>query len=136
VNQEIKKKKESKDEKKEDSKKEEDDSKPKSILKVWLEYGIEDCYEFTITGELEMEGTSCQTTVPAFNALIGKEVVREKGFIAVEALTNVEIAEIQCNGLEIIDVSEVPDSLFNSAEFPILFGYKYLYPQYELVFGR
>jgi len=100
---------------------------------VWLEYGIEDCFEFTVSAELEMEGTSCKILVPVFNTLIGKEVVREKGFIAVEALTNVEIAELECNGLEIVDVSEIPDSLFNSAEFPILFGYKYLFPQYDLV---
>jgi len=131
-----KKKKKKKDEKEEKKEEEEDESKEKPkkpILKVWLEYGIEDCFEFTVSAELEMEGTSCKILAPVFNALIGKEVVREKGFIAVEALTNVEIAELECNGLEIVDVSEIPDSLFNSAEYPILFGYKYLYPQYDLV---
>jgi hypothetical protein len=78
---------------------------------VFLDYGIEDSFEFIINAEMEMEGTSCKVTIPQFNCLTNKEVTRDRGFMAVEALTNVEIAEVQCASLEMIDVSEVSYSI-------------------------
>jgi len=104
----------------------------KSLLKVWLEYGLEDMYEFTVISELEMTGTSCQVTIPCFNC-ITKEVSRDRGFIGVEARTNVEIEEIECKSVEVIDISELPDSVFVMASNPLLFGYKFLEPPYHIV---
>ena len=36
-----------------------------------------------------------------------KEVTRDKGYVAVEARTNVEIAELSSSALDTVDISEV-----------------------------
>jgi hypothetical protein len=43
----------------------------KKVLKVYLEYGLEDSYEFTVISELEMEGTSAPFQLPTFNTMVG-----------------------------------------------------------------
>lgn len=72
-----------------------------------MEYGLEDYYEFTVISELEMKGMSCKVTLPKFSALANKEVTRETGFIGVEARTNVEVEELETEGLSMIDIREV-----------------------------
>jgi hypothetical protein len=89
-------------------------------------------YEFTISSELEMESTSCKVNIPYFDCYASKEVKKDKGYIAVEARTSVEVAEVKYIGLGILDVSEVPDKLFNMAGNPLLFAYKFINPNYSL----
>lgn len=126
---ELVNKKKSKKHKNEGKEEEETDTdKPMKhpLLKVWLEYGIEQCYQFTIIAEMEMQSTSCKVLIPAFNCMVNSDVTRDRGFIAVEARTNVEVAEIATSALDTVDVSEIPDGIYSMAENPILFGYKYL----------
>jgi hypothetical protein len=105
------------------------------LLKVWLEYGIEQSYQFTIIAEMEMQGTSCKVSIPAFNCLANKDVTRDRGFVAVEARTNVEVAEVATSALDTVDVSEIPDGIYSMAENPILFGYKYLGNDFGVIFA-
>ena len=52
-----------------EEKKKSDDS-PSKILKVWLDYGLEDTYEFVITSELELKDTSSEVDIPVFNGSV------------------------------------------------------------------
>jgi len=61
-----------------------------------------------------------------------KEVSRDKGFLAVEARTNVEVEETVCNGMAVIDINEIPDRLFELSTNPVLLGYKFLNTNYQL----
>jgi hypothetical protein len=61
-----------------------------------------------------------------------KEIARHKGIISVEAITNVEINEINSKNLSPLDVSEIPDSLVSMASGPLLLSYKFLFPTYDL----
>eukprot|EP01116_Phalansterium_solitarium_P021659 TRINITY_DN681_c0_g1_i2.p1 TRINITY_DN681_c0_g1~~TRINITY_DN681_c0_g1_i2.p1 ORF type:complete len:708 (+),score=229.45 TRINITY_DN681_c0_g1_i2:114-2126(+) len=104
-----------------------------SILKVWLDYGLEDSYDFTVTSEMSMGGTSCTVEIAPLSCLVNREVVRDKGYLAVEARTNVEVEEGGIvSGLAMVDISEIPDALFSMATNPLLLGYKFLLPQYRL----
>jgi len=93
---------------------------------------LEDMYEFTVVAELEMSGTSAVVDIPSFNCLTTKEITRDKGYLAVEARTNVEVAETKCDGLATMDVSEIPDTLFQMASNPLLLAYKFITPGYSL----
>lgn len=60
-------------------------------------------------------------------------ISREKGFIAVEARTTVELDQSEsCVGCVLIDVDELSESLRSRASNPILLAYKYLLPEYQL----
>jgi hypothetical protein len=74
--------------------------KGSSTLKVFLEYGLEDRYEFTIMGEISMDSSSGEAKIPPFSCLASKDVSRDKGFVAVEAKTNVEVEETASTGIQ------------------------------------
>jgi len=107
-------------------------NRKKRILRVWLEYGMEDEYNFTVRSEFSMNGTSDKITLPRWNGLSEDIVSRHKGFIAIEARTNVEVQEICSRGTATMDVSEIPSTLKSKARFPVLLGYKYLFPQHTI----
>ncbi len=91
-----------------------------------------------------MRGTSADVIIPSlkyakmesifgkfvhfyyFHRCSGDDISREKGYVAVEARTNVEIAELKREYLAMVDTSELPQPLFKLASNPILFGYKFL----------
>ena len=60
-------------------------------------------------------------------------ISREKGTIAVEARTTVELDQAgSCVGCVLVDVEELPQTLRAQATNPILLAYKYLLPDYTL----
>jgi len=94
------------------------------VLKVWLEYGMEDEYRLEVVSELEMPSESTNDIlVPRLQAL---GINREKGFVGVEARTNVEINEAHTRGLGRIGTSELPAELVSKSPNPILLAYKFL----------
>jgi len=97
------------------------------VLKVYLEYGVEDNYTFSILSELEMPGTSCQIAIPT-TACVGG-VKREKGYIGIEARTNVEVDFVQGGGMASIDTSELSPKVWAAASNPIILAYKFLDPK-------
>jgi len=103
-----------------------------SMLRVFTEYGLEDYYEFTVVAELEMSASSATVDIPSFNCLTSKDISRDKGYLAVEARANVEVAEKKCEGIATLDVSEIPESLFQMASNPLLLAYKFITPGFTL----
>ena len=51
-----------------------------SLLKVYLEYGLEDSYEFTVISELEFVGTSTNIKLPGSNGMVNK-ITRHINFL-------------------------------------------------------
>eukprot|EP01135_Chromosphaera_perkinsii_P010512 Nk52_evm22s2152 gene=Nk52_evmTU22s2152 len=100
------------------------------IVRVRLDYGVEGSHEIFILSEYDMQSTSCKVGLPIFSCL---NVDRERGFLAVEARTNVEIQEESFNLLTKVDVNELKDtSLYNKNDNPLLLAYKYLVKGYDL----
>ncbi|EGG14000.1 hypothetical protein DFA_11761 [Cavenderia fasciculata] len=102
------------------------------MLQVHLDYGVENNYELSISAEYNMRDTSAEVRIPIM-VCKGEEISRQRGFLAIEARTNVEISEIGCLAADVIDVQELPIQLSRLATHPILLGYKYLDPTFELV---
>jgi hypothetical protein len=92
-------------------------------LKVWLEFGIEQSYSFVVTGEVELGFTTGCVALPQFKAL---HVSREKGFVGIEARTNVELSEHLLDGMSRIGTNELPEKLYQLAQNPLLLAYKWL----------
>jgi hypothetical protein len=78
-----------------------------------------------------LSGASADVEIPVFRC-ISQEVAREKGYLAVEARSNLEVAELRTDGLAMVDVSEIPTTVSDLASASILFGYKFLNPNYHL----
>lgn len=94
-----------------------------STLKVSLEYAMEAQYALELRTELKMASTSCDVQLPRFSCL---QVNRERGFIAVEARTSVEVRELSSSMLAPMGISELPGEVTRKAQNPLLFGYRFL----------
>jgi hypothetical protein len=99
------------------------------VLKVWLDYGVEQSYTVRIVGETEI-GATTLLMLPRLQAL---GVNREKGFIGIEARTNVELSEHSAIGLRRIGTSELPAELYQRAMNPLLLGYQFGLAETQLV---
>ena len=93
------------------------------LLKVWLDYGIENSYQLTLHCETDMESTSCAVIVPTISC---NNIHREKGFLAIEARTNVEVSELQSTSLARISFNELPSEMVSKSVNPPLLSYKFL----------
>jgi len=61
------------------------------------------------------------------------DAIREKGFLGVELKGTAEAKVTEKDGLDRIDVSELPQELVNRSLKPLLFGFKYSHHPYLLV---
>jgi len=93
------------------------------VLKVWLEYGIEESYSLVVTSEYEMGSTAGEVTLPRFYPLL---VSREKGFVGIEARTNVELSQQKIHRMLRIGTSELPQRLYQRPQNPLLLAYKWV----------
>lgn len=96
------------------------------VLRVHLEYGVEQQYAMTVLTETELKGAG-NVSLPVFRC--GEMVSREKGFIAVEARTNLELGLVTSSGVSVIDNSELEARLFKETQNPLLFSFKFLEPE-------
>ena len=99
-------------------------TKGSKLLKIWLEYGMENCYQIILDTETDMESTSCDVVVPSFSCY---DVNREKGYVSVVARTNVEVSELDQRSLTRIGHNELPDAMSMRSDNPPLLSYKFLY---------
>jgi len=76
---------------------------------------------------LEITGTTVKLDVPTFRSV--GVVSREKGFIGVEARTNVEVQFVKGGGFATLDTSELPKSMWDKARDPIVLAYKFIDPR-------
>jgi hypothetical protein len=61
------------------------------------------------------------------------DAIREKGFLGVELKSTSEASIAEISGIDRLDVSELPPSLINRSQKPLLFGFKYQHHPYSLV---
>eukprot|EP01061_Rhynchopus_euleeides_P007955 TRINITY_DN1701_c0_g1_i1.p1 TRINITY_DN1701_c0_g1~~TRINITY_DN1701_c0_g1_i1.p1 ORF type:complete len:747 (+),score=320.09 TRINITY_DN1701_c0_g1_i1:60-2300(+) len=102
---------------------EDDPDQPRGqLLKLFMESAVQGTVHFTVTVELEMLGTSCCIVCPTFTP-VGTN--RNKGSIAVQARTAVEIQEIESRHLSKVDVQEMPPKLKSQPD-SVLQAYKFL----------
>ena len=92
------------------------------LLKLYMESAVEGTVHFTVQAELEMKSTSCVIVCPSF---VAKGANRNKGNIAVQARTAVEVQEIEARHLSKVDVQEMPSKL-RTTPSSVLHAYKYL----------
>jgi hypothetical protein len=103
-------------------------------LKVWLDYGTDSTFSLKISAEISLRGTSDKFSIPPFVATATEGVRREKGNIAVDSDTGVEVQEIgRRKNAILVDRSELPQSL-RSQGANILFGFKHIVPEFRLQF--
>ncbi|KAF2071774.1 hypothetical protein CYY_006920 [Polysphondylium violaceum] len=103
----------------------------KRILKIDLDYGVENSYELKVFAEYSMGDTTGEVFVSPMICK-GEEISRQRGYLGVEARTNIEISDIGNDGLSVADVTEIPKDLQSMAGHPILLSYKFLEPRYLL----
>lgn len=102
------------------------------VLRVLLEETVEGTHELQVSSEIDLGATSVDFTGPVFSHT-HPAVTREKGYIAVEARTNVELNQRErVVGCVPLDVAELPDELRQSAVNPLLLAYKFLVPDFTL----
>ncbi|MBN3036973.1 MAG: hypothetical protein JW834_00840 [Candidatus Diapherotrites archaeon] len=87
--------------------------------------------QVVVSWERAVSGESFATDVPEVTAV---GVRRENGFIAIASKDSVEVSEQSAEGLIRIDATELPESVYYSADAPVLFAYKYLNHPYSAVF--
>ncbi|KAM9999792.1 hypothetical protein ACTFIZ_008251 [Dictyostelium cf. discoideum] len=105
--------------------------KHKRMLQIQLDYGFDTNYSIDINGEYSMKDTSGELNIPSMICK-GDEISRQRGFLGVEARTNVEISDIGNDVLSVVDVRELPVELCKMANHPILLSYKFLEPHFQL----
>jgi hypothetical protein len=99
-------------------------------LEVLFAYPKKGNFILTVTAEKILADAS---TVFDFTGFAVQDAVREKGFLGVELKSASEVTLSDREGLDRLDVSELPASLINRSQKPLLLGLKYLRHPYSLV---
>lgn len=93
-------------------------------LVVSLNFKAQGNYSLQMGFEQLLEGTSAEFDLPALGVL---DVLRERGFIAVAAATNVEITpQGTIENAAPVDPAELPQGLIAAAGDTVLYAFKYL----------
>ncbi len=102
----------------------------RQVLDVYLNYGVKGAYNLSVTYERNIGAGSVTAQVPDIH-IVGAE--RERGFVGIEALTNIELAFNKLSAVSVIDVKQLPQNLWNLARNPVLLAFKYLKFPYQAV---
>jgi hypothetical protein len=101
-----------------------------SLLEIPFEYPKQGNFSLTVTAERILSQTSMAVDFFGFEVV---DAVREKGFIGIELKGASEITLAGAEGLDKLDISELPAELIGRSQKPLLFGFKYLHHPYSLV---
>lgn len=104
--------------------------KKNTNLEIPFEYPKKGSFTLTITSEKLLPNSSMAVDFAGF-AVHG--AIREKGFLGVALKSTSEVTLEGSQGLDKLDVSELPASLINRSQKPLLLGFKYLHHPYSLV---
>eukprot|EP00182_Erythrolobus_australicus_P003226 CAMPEP_0185830036 /NCGR_PEP_ID=MMETSP1353-20130828/591_1 /TAXON_ID=1077150 /ORGANISM="Erythrolobus australicus, Strain CCMP3124" /LENGTH=855 /DNA_ID=CAMNT_0028527891 /DNA_START=53 /DNA_END=2620 /DNA_ORIENTATION=- len=119
------------------------------VLRIWHQLGAEGAYSLSIvaeeplTSEPGAAGGAVESggdAVPVSSGLARLsacrmvDVERQRGFVAVEARTNVEVNEVEALQLTKIDANELPYELQTLAQSALLCSYKFLAPNWAAQF--
>ncbi len=101
-----------------------------SYLEILFEYPKKGNFTLSLTAEKIFPD---DTIAVDFSGFAVPDAVREKGFLGVElkSASGVTLADLE--GLDKLDVSELPPSLINRSRKPLLLGFKYLRHPYSMV---
>jgi len=86
-------------------------------------------FVFSISAEKPLAGPSGAADFGGFSVV---EAAREKGFIGVQLKSASEVTPAGFEGLDRLDVSELPAELIDRSPKPLLLGFKYLRPGFAL----
>ena len=92
-------------------------------LDVYLNFGIKGNYILYLNYERKISEGSGVVEIPWVRA---HGIEREKGYFGVAAATNVELAVNKIEHASLIDVKELPSTIWGSTTNPILLAFKYL----------
>jgi len=99
-------------------------------LEIVFDYPKEGQISINITSEKLLPNPSMAVEFEGF-AIIGS--IREKGYLGAALKSTSEVTLGQSEGLDKLDVSELPGALINRSQKPLLLGFKYLHHPYSLV---
>jgi hypothetical protein len=105
-------------------------SKDAVYLEVPFEYPRKGNFSFTVIAEKLLPNASMTVD---FNGFVVQDAIREKGFLGIELKSTSEVSLASSDGLDKLDVSELPPTLISQSRKPLLFGFKYLHHPYSLV---
>ena len=97
-------------------------AKGRTNIAVDLSFEAKGSYTLVVEYEAPIPEGSTTLTVPDLQIL---GVERVKGWVGVDARSNVEIASEPGTGTSSVDVRELPAAILGKTDFPILLGYKY-----------
>jgi len=100
------------------------------VLDVYLNYGVKGNYALIVDYERNTGVGSVSAQLPQLKVL-GAE--REKGYIGVETLDNIEVNLASTEGASLVDVKELPRNIWQQASNPLLLGFKYLEYPYSII---
>lgn len=98
-------------------------------LDVYLNFGVRGSYNLGLSYEKRIGDGSLVAQIPELKVL---GVEREKGFVGVAAATNVELAVNKLENANLIDVKELPPTIWGATTNPILLAFKYLKTPYNI----
>ena len=101
-----------------------------AYLEISFEYPKKGNFSLTIAAEKLLASSSLAADYAGFSV---QDAVRQKGFLGIELKSTSEVTLSSSEGLDRLDVSELPHTLINRSQKPLLFGFKYLYPDFSLV---
>jgi hypothetical protein len=101
-----------------------------SELEIVFEYPKKGQFALSLTAEKLLPDSSPAVDFEGFTV---RDSVREKGFLGIELKSASEVTLADSEGLDRLDVSELPAALINRSRKPLLFGFKYLRHPYSLV---
>ncbi len=92
-------------------------------IEVLFEYPKKGQFSLSLTAEKLLPDSNMAVDFEGFAV---RDSVREKGFLGIELKSTSEVTLGAIEGLDKLDVSELPPSLINRSQKPLLFGFKYL----------
>ncbi|MFH1413348.1 MAG: hypothetical protein ABIG56_00660 [Candidatus Omnitrophota bacterium] len=99
-------------------------------LDVYLNFGVRGDYVLNLVYERKIGDGSVVADMPEISA-VGVE--REKGFFGIASATNVELAVNKLENATLIDIKELPPSVWSRATNPILLAFKYLKHPFTII---
>jgi len=100
-----------------------------AYLDIRLDSPREGRFVLSISAEKPLAGPSGAADFSGFSVV---EAAREKGFIGVQLKSASEVTPVGNEGLDRLDVSELPSELINRSPKPLLLGFRYLRPSFAL----
>ena len=101
-----------------------------SFLEIPFDYPKKGNIIISITSEKLLPNASMAVDFTGFAV---EDAIREKGFLGVELKSASEVTLTSSEGLDRLDVSELPPVLISRSQKPLLFGFKYLHHPYSLI---